>query len=210
MSYLLVIARSLIFLFLWSKLPDPTRPQPETLNSLPDREATGCRARRQARHEGRSCIPINSWRRTTAASGCSPTGMFKAVLTVLQPSPRPPYCPSKLSEELTLTVTGTFLSHGREPGTITSSGRCGTTISFATTGERRQSLRKERSTMNCPRCGNDQWGKSRDSFGREDIVCVNCGLPGQPAIEALVHDWVTNHKPPEATIQAGSASHLVA
>lgn len=63
---------------------------------------------------------------TTTASGCSPTGTFKAVLTVVQPSPRPPYCPSKVSEELTLTVTGTFLSHGREPGTITSSGRCGT------------------------------------------------------------------------------------
>ena len=65
---------------------------------------------------------------TTAASGCSPTGMFKAVLTVVQPSGRPPYRLSKVSEELTLTVTGTFLSHGREPGPITSSGRCGTTI----------------------------------------------------------------------------------
>jgi transcription initiation factor TFIIIB Brf1 subunit/transcription initiation factor TFIIB len=65
--------------------------------------------------------------------------------------------------------------------------------------------------MNCPRCGNDQWGRSRDSFGREDIVCVNCGLLGllgQPAIDALVDDWVTNHEPPEATIQAGSAFHL--
>jgi hypothetical protein len=71
---------------------------------------------------------------TTAASGCSPAGTFKAVLTAVQPSLRPPYCPSKVSEGLTLTVTGTFLSHGRERGTITSSGRCGTTISFATTG----------------------------------------------------------------------------
>ena len=55
--------------------------------------------------------------------------------------------------------------------------------------------------MNCPRCGNDQWGTSRDSFGREDMVCINCGLPGQPAIEALVHDWVTNHALPETTLQ---------
>jgi transcription initiation factor TFIIIB Brf1 subunit/transcription initiation factor TFIIB len=62
--------------------------------------------------------------------------------------------------------------------------------------------------MNCPRCGNDQWGESRDSFGREDIVCVNCGLLGQSAIEALVHDWVTNQEPPEATVEAGSAFHL--
>ena len=55
--------------------------------------------------------------------------------------------------------------------------------------------------MNCPRCGNDHWGTSRDSFGREDVVCINCGLLGQPAIDALVHDWVTNHAPPEATLQ---------
>ena len=70
---------------------------------------------------------------TTAASGYSPTGTFKAGLTVVKPSLRPPYDPSKVSYGLTPTVTGTFLSHGRERGTITSSGRCGTTISNATT-----------------------------------------------------------------------------
>jgi hypothetical protein len=36
-SYLLIMAISLIFLFLWSKLPDPTGPQPRTRDSLPDR-----------------------------------------------------------------------------------------------------------------------------------------------------------------------------
>jgi hypothetical protein len=41
MSYLLVIAISLIFLFLWSKLPDPTGPQTATLNRIPDRESNG-------------------------------------------------------------------------------------------------------------------------------------------------------------------------
>ena len=51
-------------------------------------------------------------------------------------------------------------------------------------------------------------GKVQDSFDREDIVCVNCGLLGQPAIEALLHDWVPSHEPPQATIQAGSALHL--
>jgi hypothetical protein len=53
---------------------------------------------------------------TTAASGSSPTGTGKAALTVVQSSPRPPYRPSKVSEGGTLTVTGTFLSHGRQRG----------------------------------------------------------------------------------------------
>jgi hypothetical protein len=49
MSYLLVIAISSIFLFLWSKLPDPTRQQPETLNSLPDRESNGMQSAKHGR-----------------------------------------------------------------------------------------------------------------------------------------------------------------
>jgi hypothetical protein len=71
---------------------------------------------------------------TTAASGYSPKGTLTAVLPVVKPSPSPPYGPSKVSEGLTLTVTGTFLSHGGERGTITSSARFDTTIPYATNG----------------------------------------------------------------------------
>jgi hypothetical protein len=44
MSYLLVVAVLLIFLFLWSKLPDPKGPQPEAVNSLSDRKDNGTRS----------------------------------------------------------------------------------------------------------------------------------------------------------------------
>ena len=57
MSYLLVIAISLIFLFLWSKLPDPTRPQPETLNSLPDRESNGMQSAKTGEIRGAKLHP---------------------------------------------------------------------------------------------------------------------------------------------------------
>ena len=70
---------------------------------------------------------------TRAASGYSPTGTFTAGMTAVKPSLRPPYDPSKVSYGLTPTVIGTFLSHGTERGKLTSSGRCRTTISNATT-----------------------------------------------------------------------------
>ena len=52
MSYLLVIAISLIFLFLWSKLPDPTGPKPETFNSLLDRESNGMQSAKTGETRG--------------------------------------------------------------------------------------------------------------------------------------------------------------
>ena len=204
MSYLLVITISLIFLFLWSKLPDPTGPQPDTRISLPDRESNAMQSAKtgetrgpklhpdqlgrpddngrirliphgdvQARADGREAV--------TATAERSVQGVLRAYVNgdrhvpVARQGARHNYLQRAVRYDH-------FQRDDRLEKTIATQGR----------GE----------TMNCPRCGNDQWGTSRDSFGREDMVCINCGLPGQPAIAARVHDWVTHHAPPETTLQA--------
>jgi hypothetical protein len=200
MSYLLVISISLIFLFLWSRLPDPTGPQPETRNSLPDRESNAMQSAKTGETRGPKLHPDRLGRpdddggirlfphgdvqgradgreAVTASALRSVQGVLRGDRHV--PGARQGARHNYLQRAVRYDH---FQRDDRLEKTIATQGR----------GE----------TMNCPRCGNDQWGTSRDSFGCEDMVCINCGLLGQPAIDALVHDWVTNHAPPETTLQA--------
>jgi hypothetical protein len=208
MRYLFVYAISLIFLFLWSKLPDPAGPQPETLNSLPDRESNDMQsaktgeARGAKLHPDELGEPDDHGRIRVLSDGDVQGGADgRAPITAT----------AILFDQ---RVRGTYADGDRRVPAATAGSAAGLpppggavrpSPARRPAREDNRYARKGSETMNCPRCGNDQWGKSRDSFGREDIVCVNCGLPGQSAIEALVHDWVTNHEPPEATILAGCA-----
>ena len=210
MSYLLIIAVSLIFLFLWSKLPDPTGPEPETLNSVPDRESNGMQSAKTGDTRETKLLPDRLGEpdrqgririRSDGDVQGGDAGREVITATALRPiqavrEPRadgdrhvPVARQRARHDHLERAVRyDHFLRNDRLEKTIATQGR----------GE----------TMNCPRCGTDQWGMSRDSFGREDIVCVNCGLLGQPAIEAMIHDRVTNREPPEATAQAVSDFHF--
>ena len=82
----------------------------------------------------------------------------------------------KMSAALTPTVIGTFPSDRRERARLPR--RAVRYDDFLRDDRREKTIATQGrgETMNCRRCRKDQWGKSRDSFGREDIVCVNCGL----------------------------------
>ena len=133
MSYLLVISISLIFLFLWSKLPDPTGPQPETRNSLPDRESNAMQSAKTGETRGPKLHPDRLGRpdddgRIRLFPHGDVQGRADGRQAITATAVR------SVQGVQATEVTGTFLSHGRERDTITSSGRCGTTISNATTG----------------------------------------------------------------------------
>ena len=204
MSYLLVISISLIFLFLWSKLPDPTGPQTKTRNSLPDRESTAIQSAKTGETRGPKLHPDRLGRpdddgrirlfphgdaqgRADGRQSITATAVrsLQGVQRTHADGDRhvPVARQGAGHDDLQAAVRyDQFLRDDRLEKTRTTQGR----------GE----------TMNCPRCGNDQWGSSRDAFGHEDNVCVNCGRLGRPAIDALVHDRVPNHAPPQATVRA--------
>jgi hypothetical protein len=208
MSYLLVMAISLIFLFLWSKLPDPTGPQPETLNSF--RDSNGMQSVETGETPGPKLHPSQLGEpddhgriRVFAEGDAHGRATCREAITV----------PAVRSVQ---GVRGTYADGDRHVPVARRGARhdyLERAIRYdhplRDERQRRQALRKEGSeTMNCPRCGNDQWGKSRDSFGHEDMVCVTCGLLGRSATGALVHDWASYHEPPEDTVQAVSDFHL--
>ena len=200
MSYLLVISISLIFLFLWSKLPDPTGPQPDTRNSLPDRESNAMQSAKTGETRGPTPHPDQLGRpdddgRIRLFPHGDVQGRADGRQSITATAVRSLQGVRRGDRHVPVARQGAghdYLQAAVRYDQLLRDDRLEKTSATQGRGE----------TMNCPRCGNDQWGRSRDAFGREDIVCVDCGLLGGPAIDDLVHDCVTNHAPPQATVRA--------